>query len=298
MTEGPAFAIAPNETRAAALDRVAALLEGSGIEEARVDARALLLAAAGLTHAQCVLEPSAPLGLEAAARLAGYAARRAAREPVSRILAKRGFWTLDLDVAPNVLDPRADTETLVALALRLTANRRGEVLSFLDLGSGSGAILCALLAESPAAWGVAVDLSAAACDATRANLATLGLASRASVLRGRWAEAISGRFDVVVSNPPYVKRADIATLAPEVTLHDPALALDGGVDGLACYREIAAELPRLLKDDGMALFEAGAGQIGEISALLEIAGLEIAGVERDFGGHERAVAARARGPRA
>ncbi|MGA9825866.1 MAG: peptide chain release factor N(5)-glutamine methyltransferase, partial [Methylocystis sp.] len=120
MTEGPAFAIAPNETRAAALDRVAALLEGSGIEEARVDARALLLAAAGLTHAQWVLEPSAPLGQKAASRLADYAARRAAREPVSRILAKRGFWTLDLDVAPNVLDPRADTETLVALALRLT----------------------------------------------------------------------------------------------------------------------------------------------------------------------------------
>jgi release factor glutamine methyltransferase len=230
--------------------------------------------------------------------LTGYAARRAAREPVSRILAKRGFWTLDLDVAPNVLDPRADTETLVALALRLIANRRDEPLSFLDLGSGSGAILCALLAESPAAWGVAVDLSAPACDATRANLAALGLESRASVLRGRWAEAISGRFDVVVSNPPYVKSADIATLAPEVTLHDPALALDGGADGLACYREIAAELPRLLKDDGVALFEAGAGQIGEISAFLEIAGLEIAGVERDFGGHERAVAARPQGPKA
>ncbi|MGC1864261.1 MAG: peptide chain release factor N(5)-glutamine methyltransferase, partial [Methylocystis sp.] len=252
----------------------------------------------GLTHAQWVLEPSALLGQEAASRLTGYAARRAAREPVSRILAKRGFWTLDLDVAPNVLDPRADTETLVALVLRLTANRRDEPLSFLDLGSGSGAILCALLTESPAAWGVAVDLSTAACDATRANLAALGLESRASVLRGRWAEAISGRFDVVVSNPPYVKSADIATLAPEVMLHDPALALDGGADGLACYREIAAELPRLLKADGVALFEAGAGQIGEISAFLEVAGLEIAGVERDFGGHERAVAARARGPKA
>ncbi len=298
MTEDPAFAIAPNETRAAALDRVAALLESRGVEEARVDARALLLAAAGLTQAQWVLEPWALLGQEAASRLTGYAARRAAREPVSRILAKRGFWTLDLDVAPNVLDPRADTETLVALALRLTANRRDAPLSFLDLGSGSGAILCALLAESPAAWGVAVDLSAAACDATRANLAAHGLASRAGVLRGRWAYAISARFDVVVSNPPYVKSADIAALAPEVTLHDPTLALDGGADGLACYREIAAELPRLLEDGGMALFEAGAGQVGEISAFLEMAGLEIAGVERDFGGHERAVAARARGPKA
>jgi len=298
VTRDRTFAIAPNETRAEALDRVAALLECSGVDEARVDARALLLAAAGLTHAQWVLQPSALLGQEAASRLTGYAARRAAREPVSRILAKRGFWTLDLDVAPNVLDPRADTESLVALALRLTASRRDQPLSFLDLGSGSGGILCALLAESPAAWGLAVDLSAAACDATRANLAALGLESRAGALLGRCAEAISGLFDVVVSNPPYVKSADIATLAPEVTLHDPALALDGGADGLACYREIAAELPRLLKDDGVALFEAGAGQIGEISAFLEMAGLEIAGVERDFGGHERAVAARARGLKA
>ena len=192
MTEDRTFAIAPNETRLEALDRLAALLEGSGVEEARADARALLLAAAGIDPCAMGVGASAPLGQEVARRLADYAARRAAREPVSRILAKRGFWTLDLDVAPDVLDPRADTETLVALALRLIANRRDEPLSFLDLGSGSGAILCALLAELPAAWGVAVDLSAPACDATRANLAALGLASRASVLRGRWAEAISG----------------------------------------------------------------------------------------------------------
>jgi release factor glutamine methyltransferase len=290
------FEIASGETRAGAVNRVATLLEAYGVEEARLDARALLLAAAGISHAQLVLDPRAPLGPETASRLAGYAARRAAREPVSRIMARRGFWTLDLNVAPDVLDPRADTETLIVLALRLTANRRGEPLSILDLGSGSGAILCALLAESPAAWGVAIDVSAPACAATRVNLAALGLASRASVARGRWGDAISARFDVVVSNPPYIKSADIATLAPEVALHDPTLALDGGADGLGCYREIAADLRRLLNEDGVALFEAGADQSAEISAILEGAGLEIVGVERDFGGHERAIAARGRRP--
>ena len=285
------FAIAPNETRAGALARGAALLESCGVGEALIDARALLLAAAGLSRAQLVLEPLAALGDGAARRLAGYATRRAAREPVSRIVATRGFWTLDLKVAPEVLDPRADTETLVTLALRFTANRRGEAVSILDLGSGSGAILCALLAESPAAWGVAVDVSAAACAATRANLDALGLSARACVLRGRWGDSISRRFDVVVSNPPYIKSGDIATLAPEVAWHDPVLALDGGVDGLACYREIIGALPRLLALEGVALFEAGAGQAGEIAALLQHAGLDIAGVARDAGGHERAVVA-------
>jgi len=294
VRQDQAFDIAPDETLTQALAHVAELLERSGVDEAPFDARALLLAAAGLSHAQLVLEPLAPLGAAAARRLAVFAARRAAREPVSRILATRGFWTLDLKVAPDVLDPRADTETLVALALRLTSDRRGEALSILDLGSGSGAILCALLAESPAAWGVAVDVSAAACAATRANLDALGLSARACVLRGRWADAISRRFDVVMSNPPYIKSADIATLAPEVTLHDPVLALDGGADGLSCHREIISALPRLLRKDGVALFEAGAGQATGISALLEGAGLEIVGLERDAGGHQRAVAARPR----
>ncbi len=293
----PALEIAPSATLFEALAGVGELLERAGIEEARLDARALLLAAAGISRARLVLEPEAPLGEAAARRLTDYAARRAAREPVSRILARRGFWTLDFEVAPDVLDPRADTETLVALALRLVADRRGAPLSIVDLGSGSGAILCALLAELPAAWGVAVDLSAPACAATRANLAALKLARRAHVVRGRWADAICAAFDVVVSNPPYIKTGDLAALPPEVARHDPALALDGGVDGLECYRRIIAALPRILAREGVALFEAGAGQSVEIAGLMQGAGLEIMGVERDAGGHERVVAARWAGGR-
>lgn len=285
--------LAGDVSRAGALEAAARLLASSGIEQARFDARTLLLAAARITHAELVLNPDAPLGEEAAGLLAAYAARRAAREPVSRILAMRGFWTLDLQVAPDVLDPRADTETLVELALSLLPGRRNEPLRILDLGSGSGAIICALLSELPQARGVAVDLSAAACALTKANLARCGLSERASVIRGRWADAIGCRFDVVVSNPPYIRSEDLEGLDPEVCLHDPALALDGGADGLVCYREIARSLKRILAPGGLGLVEAGAGQAPDIRDIFAGAGLRVVATARDAGGHERAVAAQA-----
>ncbi len=278
-------------SRAEALARVAAYLAAQGVEEATTDARALLFSAAGLTATDFVLAPQAPLGAAAAERLRAFTLRRGAREPVSRILGTRGFWTLDLTVAPQVLDPRADTETIVELALDLLRDRRGEALSILDLGAGSGALLCALLSELPRAWGAAVDLSAAACVATAANLARCGLATRGFVLRGRWAEAIEARFDLVVSNPPYIPSAEIPRLAPEVTEHDPALALDGGADGFDSYRAIAAALPRLLAPAGVAVLEAGAGQATGVARLLKSHGLTLLGSRRDAGGHERAVAA-------
>lgn len=278
-------------TRAEAIARVADSLTGAGIKEAKRDARALLLAAAGLALADLILDPDAPLGAAAARRLAEFACRRAAREPVSRILGARGFWTLDLLVAPHVLDPRPDTETVVEFALDLLRARGDAPIAILDLGSGSGAILCALLAEFPAARGVAVDLSPRACAASAENLARCGFTRRASVLCGRWAGAISARFDLVVSNPPYVRAGDIAGLDPEVREHDPRLALDGGVDGLDSYREIAGDLPRLLKDGGAAVFEVGAGQAGTVGTLLAAQGLVPAGARRDAGGTERAVGA-------
>jgi release factor glutamine methyltransferase len=281
-------------TREEALERVAHLLERCGVEEARRDARALLLSAGGLTPAALLLEPKTRLSIEESRRLGDYARRRAAREPVSRILGARGFWTHDLVVAPDVLDPRADTETLIALALDLSRDRRHEELTILDLGVGSGAILCALLSELPSARAIGVDLSASACAAAMVNLSRCGVASRAMILRGRWAEALNARFDLVVSNPPYIESAEIATLAPEVRLHDPRLALDGGADGLACYREICADLPRLLAPRALALLEVGAGQAASVAALLRAHGLEIAEIRRDYSHRERAVAARPR----
>lgn len=279
-------------SRARALARIAETLARAGVVEARSDARALLLAAAGLAHADYVLAPEAPLDQEAARRLEVFAARRAAREPLSRILGTRGFWTLELRVEPDVLDPRADTETLVELALALLSARRGDALSILDLGTGSGAILCALLAEFPRARAIAVDLSWPACRSASANLSRCGLGARASVVRGRWAEAIDSTFDLVVSNPPYVRSGDIAGLDPEVALHDPSLALDGGADGLDCYRQIASQLPRLLGRAGVALLEIGASQAKAVAELLTDAGLAIAATRADTGGRERAIAAR------
>lgn len=281
-------------SRSAAATRIAEWLAAHGVEpaEAQDDARALLRAAAGLTRLDLAMSPQAPLERAAADRLLDYAARRAAREPVSRILGERGFWTLDLSVAPDVLDPRADTETLVETALNLIEDR-GARLTVLDLGAGSGAVLCALLSELPNARGVAVDLSPNACAATRANLARCGLAGRAVVIRGRWGESIRGPFDVVVSNPPYICAGEIGDLDPEVRLHDPALALDGGVDGLQCYREICADLDRLVRPGGVAAFEVGWDQSREVAALLEASGFPGAAIARDAQGHERVVAARA-----
>lgn len=288
------FETLPGETREKALARLARFLEANGVEEAREDARLLLFDACGVAHADYVLSPEAPLGETAASLLAERAARRAAREPVSRILATRGFWTLDLSVFPDVLDPRPDTESVVALALSFLASRRNEALRVLDLGSGSGALLCALLAELPHAFGVAVDRSPQALLATRANLARCGLSARAALLRGLWGSALGGAFDLIVSNPPYVKSGEIDRLSPEVRLHDPRLALDGGVDGFFCIREIATDLPRLLAPGGVVVIEVGLGQARETAALLAATGLENAGIRQDAGGRERAVAARRR----
>jgi release factor glutamine methyltransferase len=285
------FEVAPREPVARVVARLAQFLEGRRIEEASLDARHLVLAATGLSRADLVLRPEAPFGAEAAARLEAFAARRGAREPVTRILGARGFWTLDLAVMPNVLDPRADTETLVAFALELLAPRREEPLRILDLGSGSGAILCALLSELPNALGVAVDLSPAACAATVENLKRCGVSQRAATLRGRWATAIDGPFDLVVANPPYIESAAIDGLDPEVRLHDPRLALDGGSDGFHDYRTITGELSRLLTEGGVAVFEAGAGQAEEIAKLMQNTGLRALGTRSDAGGHARAVAA-------
>jgi len=294
VSEAGVFDTRPGETREKALARLARFLEASGVEEAREDARLLLLDACGLTHADYLLSPETPLSEAAASLLAERAARRAAREPVSRILARRGFWTLDLAVFPNVLDPRPDTESVAALALSLLVNRRNETLRLLDLGSGSGALLCALLAELPRAFGVAVDLSPHAVLATRVNLARCGLSARAAILRGLWGRSLGSTFDLVVANPPYVKSGEIDELSPEVRLHDPRLALDGGVDGLSSIREIAADAPRLLAPGGVVVLEVGLGQAREAASLLAAAGLEDAGTRRDAGGRERAVAARRR----
>ena len=277
-------------TLTAALRAAIGTLAAADIPDPEVDARLLLLAAAGLDRLALILDPDRPLPKDAAARLDGFIARRVAREPVSRVLGRRDFWGLTLRVTPDVLDPRPDTETVVAAVLDALGPRRGQPLSILDLGTGSGAILCALLSECPRATGWAVDRSAAACAVARGNLQGQGFAARSLVLQGDWASALpSGRFDVVASNPPYIESAVIPGLDREVRDHDLAAALDGGADGLDSYRVLAADLPRLLAPGGLACLEVGRGQDGDVARLMASAGLVVTGTRFDLGGVARAV---------
>ena len=280
-------------TRAQAITQATQRLVACGLDadEAQDDARALLRAA-GVSRLDLALSPQEQLSDEQAQKFAHSLDRRAAREPVSRIIGARGFWSLDLVVAPHVLDPRADTESLIETVLALLGDRRQAPLSILDLGAGSGAITCALLSELPAAQALAVDLSPQACAAAAENIARCGFADRAQVTQGRWGAALTQRFDVIVSNPPYIRSGDIATLDPEVRLHDPALALDGGPDGLECYREIIGDAPRLLTEGGLLAVEIGADQAADVAALMTANGFALERISQDLGGRDRVVAGR------
>ena len=283
----------PGLTSATTRRRAMALMidafEGVGIDDPAHDARLLLCAAAGVDHAALIRDPEAPLDDEASERLAGFAGRRLAREPVTRILGMRGFWSLDVEVAAGALDPRPDSETLIDAALRLFGDRQEEALRLADLGSGSGALICALLDVFPNATGLAVDIAPAARDLTRRNLARCGFAARGEARLGDWTELGEGNFDLVVSNPPYIASAEIDGLDPEVRNFDPRIALDGGPDGLDAYRSLASVLPRLLKRGGHAILEVGWTQAADVLRTLESTELLGVGTQRDLSGVERAV---------
>lgn len=253
------------------------------------DARLLLLGACRIEPVALVTGGEAPLSQPEAALFREFLDRRTAGEPTSRILGRRAFWTLDLEVRRGVLDPRGDSEALVRLALR-AAKSRGAPRKILDLGCGSGALLCALLSECERAFGVGADLSAEACAATQANLARNGLGKRAAVLRGNWCEALAGAFDLIVSNPPYIPAGEIAGLDREVRDHDPPLALDGGVDGLDAYRALFAAAPRILAPGGALAVEFGFGQVRDVERIARASGLKKIDGERDIGGRDRASA--------
>lgn len=234
-------------------------------------------------------DPDLVLPAEALARLDGFAARRVAGEPVWRILGEREFWGLPFRLSPATLEPRPDSETIVEAALAQLAGRCDEELALLDLGTGTGCLLIALLSELPRARGLGVDLSEEACRTAAGNAALNGLADRAAFRQGSWTEGLTGRFDLIVSNPPYIPSAEIATLSVEVREHDPLLALDGGVDGLGPYRLFASTLPPLLTPGGAVVFEIGAGQGPDVVALMRGGGLEFRGSRHDLGAHERAL---------
>jgi release factor glutamine methyltransferase len=273
-----------------ALKDAVARLRAAGVETPVLDARLLVQHALGADWNQLYIGPDRELTERERADLGQLLDRRVAREPVSRILGRREFWSLELLVGPDTLDPRPDTETIVDAALKLVP-RRDLHLRILDLGTGTGAILLALLTELPSATGLGVDRAPGAVATATENARLLGLEGRARFRNGDWGRGIEERFDLIVANPPYIRRDDIAGLAPEVRDFDPLLALDGGPDGLDAYRALAPDLERLLDPGGCAVLEVGQGQAAAVSRILEAAGLRPAGSARDLGGIERCVIA-------
>ena len=264
-------------------------LKQAGLPTPELDARLMVRGATGASEIEMIREPGAFISPEEEVLLAGYEKRRLAGEPVSRILGRREFWGLDFAVTPAVLDPRADSETLVAAALDLLRGVAGPRI--LDLGTGTGCLLLAVLSERPDAQGLGVDISGAALDVARANAAALGLAARAGFVMADWTAGVDGVFDLVLSNPPYIVSTGIAALDAGVRDHDPRLALDGGADGLDAYRALARALPPVLAPRGHAVVELGFGQADAVTALFEAAGLCVAHVVSDLGGVPRALVA-------
>jgi release factor glutamine methyltransferase len=284
----------PGETVGAFLCQAGQVLRAAAIDSPRLEARLLLGHAMGATPEALLRDPGAPVPPEAAARFRAALAARLDAVPVAHILGTQGFWTLDLAVSPATLIPRPDSESLVEAALDAFPDA-GAKLRVLDLGTGTGCLLLAVLAERPRAFGVGVDLVPGAAALAAGNAARNGLADRAAFLAGDWAASLVGRFDLVLSNPPYIESAAIAGLMPEVARHEPRSALDGGADGLAAYRHLTAILLDLLSPGGAAVLELGDGQREAVEALARGTGLTPSTCRTDLGGVERALVLRAAG---
>ena len=276
-----------------ALRLTAQIFRLNGIEEAEADARILLAHALQLDRAGLIAESTRRLEEREIDAVRALAARRIEREPVARILGQKEFWSLPFAVTPDVLVPRPETETVVETALD-TIVRNGlrlEKLRLLDIGTGSGALLLALLSELPNAQGIGTDISAGALTCARDNAERNGFAARCQFIAGDIASGVVGTFDLVVSNPPYIVHDEIERLAPEVRDYDPALALDGGKDGLDAYRAIATAAPGLLAAGGRLIVELGAGQELPVREMFTKAGLTVPHVRNDLAGIPRALAA-------
>jgi len=266
-----------------ALQRASMMLSAAGIENAKQDALVLLAhvmevdQSAVLARLHDPLPPSALYGMDQ------VVAVRSLRQPVSHIIGKRGFWNHEFMVNSDVLDPRPDTETLVATALERPFD------NVLDLGTGSGAIVISLLAERRQAMGVATDISAKALDIARRNAGRIGVADRVQFKESDWLDNVNGRYDLIVSNPPYISVAEMETLAPEVRDWEPHLALTPGGDGLEAYRRIAEGLKGALTPKGRALFEIGYRQAVDVKDIFTKAGFTQLEVVKDLSGHDRVI---------
>lgn len=278
------------KTLTALLKDVKSEFEEIGLETPIQDARLLLQHAAGISYEE-LLMTSKRLATESEIKtLNELARRRKAREPVSRIIGRRGFWKSEFKISPETLDPRPDSESLIEAAIQIV---QPTPKTLLDLGTGSGCLLLSLLLECPKARGIGIDLSQGAIDTAKENAARMGLSERVEFLATDWNGFLPDRkFDVVLSNPPYIPDGDIDDLEPEVALFDPRLALAGGEDGLECYRHLAKILPGLVKPEGWIFLEIGHTQAKDVKDVLAASGITVLHIIPDLSGNDRVIAAR------
>jgi release factor glutamine methyltransferase len=276
-----------------ALHHVVQSFRTGGVEEAEADARVLIGHALHLDRARLIVQSERILEAREVTVISALATRRLRREPVSRIVGQKEFWSLPISVTPDVLVPRPETETVVEAALDfvIRSGLRLEKLRVLDIGTGSGVLLLALLNELKNAIGTGTDVSSAALDVASANAARCRLDSRCNFVVCNIATGVEGPFDLIVSNPPYIAHDEIETLAPEVRDYDPQVALDGGQDGLDAYRRIAVDAKRILAPGGRLFVELGAGQDEPVRALFTKAGLSPGIPRKDLAGIPRVLGA-------
>lgn len=264
-------------------------LQAAGITDPLLDARLLIADVTGFSLTDFVMKPDHSVTLEESTRIAAMIERRAGGEPVHRILGHREFHGLDLLLSKETLEPRPDTEVLVDTllpALKKAASAKGRA-RILDLGTGTGAICLALLKECPQASGIGSDISVDALQTAAKNAARNGLSARFETMHSNWFEKVSSSFDIIVSNPPYIRSDVVTTLDREVRHHDPMAALDGGQDGLAPYRLIAADAGRFLVENGIVGVEIGFDQRLDVSAIFASHGFSLLDAVKDYGGNDR-----------
>jgi release factor glutamine methyltransferase len=286
------IALAPTTSVGGARRALAAALRDAGFDSPELDARVLIGFALGLDHAGLAAAAEREISRGEAQRITALGERRLAHDSVAAIVGSKEFWGLPLRVSAATLIPRPETETVVEAALD-AINRRGRctrALRIADLGTGSGCLLLALLSELPNACGIGTDISMDALAIAGQNARALGLAQRCQLVCGNFADALAGPFDLIVCNPPYVATPELARLAPEVS-REPRLALDGGPDGLASYRAIAADASPLLAPGGCLVLELGVDQAPAVGRLLKTAGWAPQEPRRDLAGVPRAIVA-------
>jgi len=263
----------------------------AGVDNPSLDTRLLVAAALGCDRATLIAQPERELSADEVAAIETMITRRCAREPVGRILGRREFWGLNIGLNEATLEPRPDSETLISAVLADTPPSN-MALRLLDLGTGSGCLLLALLSEWKTAMGTGIDKAPRAVEQAKLNAHVLGLADRVTFKTGSWLENLDDRYDVVVCNPPYIPSSVIEGLQPEVRLYDPRLALDGGDNGLSPYAEIIAGLSRVINSEAGVFFEVGEGQAPDVASLMRDAGFTAITIRPDYGGIERVVSGR------